>query len=26
MMYLVSDLSSHITCQELVIDGGAILI
>ncbi|MCU6599348.1 glucose 1-dehydrogenase [Peribacillus frigoritolerans] len=26
MMYLVSDLSSHITGQELVIDGGAILI
>lgn len=26
MMYLSSDLASHITGQELVIDGGAILI
>ena len=26
MMYLVSDLSTHITGQELVIDGGSILI
>lgn len=26
MMYLASDLASHITGQELVIDGGSILI
>ncbi|WP_428912169.1 SDR family oxidoreductase [Niallia sp. Krafla_26] len=26
MMYLASDLASHITGQELVIDGGSILL